>query len=618
MGKSNRIRVNRADTSMKSAIKPKKKQGMPLWLQTTIAIVVAILVLLVCVSGVLSAKGIFKRYTYPLKSENYKISSMMMSYYYQQQVSDFNTNYSSYASYLGVDTSADLKTQPFSDTAKQILGVTSTATTWHEYFVELTTNHAKQVLLLCEEANARGLELEDADLIEMQQEILTLESAAGMYGYSIDQMVAMQYGEGMKLKDLKAAQELTALANKALYAVQEELADSITEDEIFAEYDRDPDAYDFVDYFYFTDEVSYTAIAQEVLGSDYTEAELKANSDKVLEAYEKKINELKAFIEDELLTSKTPEEFRDKYLAKIAKDQFDTKYDSITVAEDKLPDEATVAAIREKLIADAVAEIKDGKDAVVDPIKIETVEEEEVYKIGDYTVTKEFAEAVKSAKVVAFNALLEKDATFQVEDGRYSADDEMLEWLFGDRDENETDKFYVGDGADGAVTDENGSFKASAAIVVAPRYRDEEPARNFAYMVFSSEAEAKAAIEKFQSGDMTLEAFKALASEYPTATSDVYSDYTKGAIGIDAFDEWLYADGTKVGSFTETPISTATDATAGTEASYIVAFYAEDGDPTWQIYVKSAIFYNKYEAFYLALPNAYEITEREWLIKRVG
>ena len=256
MGKSNRIRVGRADTSMKSAIKPKKKKGTPLWLQTTIAIVVAILVLAVCVSGVLSAKGIFKRYTYPLKSENYKISSMMMSYYYQQQVSDFNTNYSSYASYLGVDTSADLKTQPFSDTAKQILGVTSTATTWHEYFVELTTNHAKQVLLLCEEANARGLELEDADLTEMQQEILTLESAAGMYGYSIDQMVAMQYGEGMKLKDLKAAQELTALANKALYAVQEELADSITEDEIFAEYDRDPDAYDFVDYFYFTDRKS--------------------------------------------------------------------------------------------------------------------------------------------------------------------------------------------------------------------------------------------------------------------------------------------------------------------------------------------------------------------------
>ena len=615
MGKSNRIRVNRAENVMTSAIKPKKKKGMPLWLQTLIAVLAAVLVLSVCVVSILSAHGVFKRYTYPLRSDNYKISANMMSYYYKQQISDFDTNYSSYASYLGVDTSADLKAQPFTDTAKQILGTSFAGETWHDYFVELATNHGKQVLMLCEEANARDIELDDTDRLEMYQEIAALESAAEMYGYSVNQMVAMQYGDGIKLKDLEAAQELTALANKALMTVQEDLADSITDEEIDDAYAADPDNFDFVDYFYYTESVSYTAVAQELLGSDYTEAELKEKSDEVLAAYEEKIEKAKKFIEEDLLTAKTPEEFQNKYLAKIANDEYDTKYESLEVAEDKLPDEATVTAIREKIIADAIDEILAEKDAVVEPIK----QDGEAYKIGDYTVTKEFAEAVKTVKVTVFNALLEKNNSFEIENGRYSADSDMHEWLFAKRDENDIEKFYEGDGAEGDVTDENGSFTASAAIVVTPRYRNEIPAKTFTYLVFTSEAEATAALKAFKDGDLSLESFKALANDYPTATFDTYEDYTKGAFGLDAFDEWLYADGIEIGAYTEAPISTATESTtAADEASYIIAYYEDDGIPSWKVYVKSSIFYGKYEEFYTTLPSKYEVKVRENSLKKIG
>lgn len=613
MGKSNRIRVNRADSVMTSAIKPKKKKGMPMWLQTAIAAVVAIAVLSVCVVSILSANGVFKRYTYPLKSDNYKISANMMSYFYKNQVNDFNQNYASYASYLGVDTSKDLKTQPFTDTAKQILGTSFEGETWHDYFVHLATNHGKQVLMLCEEARVRELELEDDDLLEMNQEIMTLESAANSYGYSVDQMVAMNYGDGMKLKDIKAAQELNALANKALMVVQEDLADSVTDAEIDEAYDKDPDSFDFVDYFMYTENVSYTAVAQEILGSDYTEAELKEKSDEVLEAYAEKIADAKAFVE-ELLTAKTPEEFRSKYLTKIATDEFDKKYDSLTVADDKLPSEDTVKAIREKLIADAIKEITDGKDAVVDPI----TKDGDKTKIGDYEVTAEFAEAVKTSKVTAFNALLEKDGQFDVENGRYTKDSAMHEWLFAKRAANDIDKFYEGDGAEGEVTDENGSFTASAAIVVTPRYRDESAAKNVAYLIFTSEAEAKAAIEKFKAGEISLEAFEALANEYPNASVDTYKDYTKGAFGIDEFDKWLFAEDREIGDYTETPISTSSNASSPEQVSYIVAYYESDGVPAWKIYVKSAIFYEKYEEFYTTLPDKYEVKVRENGLKRIG
>lgn len=615
MGKSNRIRVNRADNVMTSAIKPKKKKGMPLWLQTLIAALAAVLVLSVCVVSILSAHGVFKRYTYPLRSDNYKISVSMMAYYYKAQINDFNQNYSSYASYLGVDTSADLKTQPFTDTAKQILGTSYAAETWHDYFVQLATNQGKQILMLCEEANARDLELENDDLLAMNQELAMLESTANSSGYTINQVVAMNYGDGIKLKDIKAAQELNALANKALMTVQEDLADSITDDEIDEAYAADPDNFDFVDYFYYTENISYTAVAQEILGADYTEAELKADADKVLAAYAEKIEKAKKFIEEDLLKAKTPEEFQNKYLTKIANDEYDKKYDSITIAEDKLPDEATIKAIREKLLADVISEIVDGKDAVVDPVE----RDGEAYKIGDYTVTAEFAEAVKTTKVTVFNALLEKNNQFKVEDGRYTADSDMHEWLFADREENDIDKFYEGDGAEGDVTDENGSFTASAAIVVAPRERDTSPAKNFTYMMFTSEAEAKEAIEKFQNGDISVDAFKALAEDYPTATIDSAEDYTKGVLGVDAFDKWLFDDNTKAGSYTEAPISTETASTESPEnVSYIIAYYEDDGAPAWTIYVKSAIFYEKYEAFYTSLPDNYEVKVRENALTKIG
>ena len=286
----------------------------------------------------------------------------------------------------------------------------------------------------------------------------------------------------------------------------------------------------------------------------------------------------------------------------------------MTVAEDKLPDEATVTAIREKLIADAIQEILDGKDAVVEPI----TQDGETYKIGDYTVTKEFAEAVKTTKVTVFSALLEKNNTFKVEDGRYSANSAMHEWLFADRDVNDIDKFYEGDGAEGEVTDENGTFSASAAIVVTPRYRDESLSKNFTYLIFSTEAEAKAAIEKFEEGEISVDAFKALANEYTTATCDSYEGYTKGALGVSAFDDWMFADDTEVGAYTKTPLSNEAEASSADEVSYIIAYYSGDGEPAWTIYVKSAIFYDKYEEFYTALPDAYEIKVRDRALSKIG
>ncbi|MBO5683251.1 MAG: hypothetical protein J6S10_04640 [Clostridia bacterium] len=602
MGKSNRIRVNRATTTITSAVKPKKKSGMPLWAQTAIAVVVAILVLAMCAGSILTANGFFKRHTYPVKSDNYKISTTMMNYFYQQQVSNFKNNYSSYTSYLGVDLSGDLKAQPFSDTAKQLLGTTAPIATWHDYLVEATKSQTKQLLMLCEEANARGIKLEEAELTSMNQEIFTLESAASMYGYSIDQMVASQYGEGMKLKDLKAALKLKALANKLLTQVQDELLAGITDTDITNRYNEKPDVYDHVDYLYYNQNINYTDVAKEVLGADYTEAELKAESAKVLEAYAAKIADAKAFAE-KLSAATTAEEFEKLYLEKLAGEQYDTKFESLTVADDKKPSAEDLAEIKATLIADVLKEVADKKELADDPVTKVGEGDSAVYSVAGKTVTKEFAEAIRGVKNVVFSNVQTKKDSYRIEKGTYSEDTtdertkEIQDWLYGADAKVDTKKnFFNGDGAEGEVANNEGSFVAATFYVTKAKYRDDTKAKNFAYMVFETEAEAKAAIEAFKAGTISADAFKALANTYTAATSSTQTDYTKGSFGVDAFDEWLFADTTKPGAYTETPISTS--ASVGQTASYVIAFYEGEGTETWKVYVKSDIFYDRYEIFF--------------------
>ncbi len=622
MGKSNRIRVNRANATLTSAVKPKKKTGMPLWAQTMIAIVAAILVFAVCAGSILSANGFFKRHTYPVKSDNYKISTTMMSYFYQQQIQSFKNNYSSYMSYLGVDLSGDLKTQPFSDTAKQLLGVTTPCATWHDYFVDATKNQSKQLLMLCEEAKARGIKLEATDLTSMNQEIFTLQSAADMYGYSIDQMVASQYGEGIKLKDLKAALELKALANKLLTIVQDEIALGITDADITGRYDEKPNVYDHVDYLYYNQNINYTDVAKEVLGADYTEAELKAESAKVLEAYAKKIADAKAFAEL-LAAAESDEAFEKLYLEKIAKEQYDTKFDAITIAKDKMPTEEDVlAAIKDSIVASVLKDVADKKELASDPVTKVGEGDEAVYSVAGKTVTKEFADAIRGVNNVVFSKVKTDKDSFRIERGTYSdsTDErtkEIQDWLYNPETAvNEKKNFFNGDGAEGDVKNDEGSFIAASFYVTKTKYRDDTTAKNFSYIVFQTEAEAKAAIESFKAGTISIDEFKKLADSNANASLSSQQDYTRGAFGVDAFDEWLFADTTKPGAYTETPISTATS--AGQTASYLVAFYESDGTETWKVYVKSDIFYDRYEIFFSELTPKYTVKVNDKAFAKIG
>ena len=199
MGKSNRIRAKHAEKKIVTPVKVKAKQkkGMPLWLSSAIAGIVALAVLFVCVMGVISSNGVIKRNNKALYTENFKISENMLSYIFQNQYANFTSSYSSQLASIGFDTTKSLKDQAYDETS-----------TWYDYFVNSSIEEASQILLFCEEAYARGIELDDAEIASIDAEIASINETALLYGYtSGDSYISYNYGEGMKLKDVKKIME---------------------------------------------------------------------------------------------------------------------------------------------------------------------------------------------------------------------------------------------------------------------------------------------------------------------------------------------------------------------------------------------------------------------------
>ena len=117
-----------------------------------------------------------------------------------------------------------------------------------------------------------------------------------------------------------------------------------------------------------------------------------------------------------------------------------------------------------------------------------------------------------------------------------------------------------------------------------------------------------AALAKLYEG-ITIADFEAIADELGGQFTD-YENYSKGSMGVDAFDTWLFADDVKVGSVTAEVIALS-------ESSYAVAVYYADGDAEWYVSVKSALFTEKYEAFDAQVKEKYTIEKKDSVIAKI-
>ena len=604
MGKSNRIRAERFEKKNAAPVKVQKKKDRSGLVLSLVAILITVAVVLTIAGSMISSSGIIMRHRTAISSENFTISGNMMSYFYYTQYNSFLEDYSDYLSYFSLDTSKSLKAQTYGDPS---LGGYETSYlgeftgTWFDYFMSKAETQAKQILVFCEEANARGITLDDTDRENMETELETLELEATVENYTLSEYITANYGKGVKVKDIKKVLELTVLATKGVTAVQEELLAGISDEDIIKTYEEDKDSYDLVDYVYFTFTATYDGVAKLELGSDYTAAELEEKKAEVDAAYQEKLDGIKKAVE-ELSAITEYDAFVDYVMNYAANNHYNDAYEALKLEDEDLPSDEVVAKVKEQLVKNVVTEVLEGKTSTSGDSVLEN--DAPLPTLYGEEVSTNYASAIDSLKSTVFSKLSTNYSTYVIDGANYVEGNDFLEWAFEDsRTANELKKVIDNE-------DETKEYEATIYLLKSTRYKDETPTRNFSYMVFSDELSAQETIDKLKEGSLTKERFAEIAEEVGLTVSDM-EEYSKGAIGVDVFDAWAYSDDIKVGDFTETAISVD-------ENNYVVAYYYGEGDLTWRVTVKSNIFSERYEVKYTEMTAAYATVSNEKVLNKVG
>ena len=620
MGKSNRIRNNRAsDTLFGGAAAPKQKKEMPSWALNALPITFAVLLVVAVALLFMSSFGVFGRMQTAMKSENFRVTQNMMNYYFQSQYSSFVNENKAYLSYYGLDTGKSLKDQTYSTDAD------GNVVTWFDTMMDSTVEQVKEILVYCEEAEARGITLDEEDMKAIEDELYMYDIYGQLYGTDKNAYISMMYGKGMRESDIKKALELSALASKCSSLIGDEILDGITDEHIIKEYETNTDEYDQVDYIYYTFDVAFTD-AKNALASTATDAEKIAKYKEMIEEAKARAEEWAAIKDEAVL--------KDTILKYVGETVFEDTYKDFMekekVAEDKMV--ITAEILKEKLVAAVFNAIKEDAEFVIESVEakgdaeaktgiMNTTKDGETtkYFVFETEVDKTFYDAFKKYAGELFDDVeTEYDACF-VEGAKFSDTNDALEWAFEDgRVVGETKTFDKGDGAGtNAVSDkvsELKSFSITVYRLTKTQHKDETVSKNVGIMIFSSKTDAEKAAEKLAAlGEITKEKFEEICTEFNGQYTD-YENYTKGSFGVAAFDTWLYGDDIKVGAFTAkdkviTLTSTSSSSSTTTSSSYAVAWYYGDGDMQWEITVKTALFNEGYEASDKALKDKHTVSE---------
>ncbi len=611
MGKSNRIRTQRAEKVVNTSQVTKEKKGVPSWLYPLIAIVVMVGVIFGVATTFLSSSGIIFRSQKAIKSENYAISGTVLQYMFFEQYNAFVSENQNYLSLYGLDTAHGLEEQKYTlDDSTE-----NTIDTWYDYFMEATVKQANEILIYCEEADKRGIKLEDADKASIDSTISQIEIMVSYYnmlgyGYTIDSYISTMYGEGIKEKDIRNYLELYTLATKCAGIVGEELLDAITADRINAEYDANPNNYNVVDYDVFSVRVSYSDIQKEFYPNSTTLTDTE--KELVLKEYTARV--LQAELDkSEFSAISDVAEFETKLLTNTIDRNFNKLYNKEALADaDKISEDALLA-IRSAMTVKLLAEVFAGEKTAAD----DTTEADGKFYAYDQQITENAAKAIDSIKTSLFTTLTSLKASSFIEDANYSETSDASKWAFETTAAGSVKIESSGDASvDGVVENKEGFYSASVYILKTPAHRDETVSKNVYYMTFTTEDAAKAAIEVLKGFEkVDTDSFSSVATATQATDSGSFESYLKGGTPYTELDKWLFDDNAPKGSYTETPLllSEAEDSKL-----YGVFFYDMPSDTAWYLAVKSAIYGTDADAKYEELLETYPVTVNEKVTDKIS
>jgi len=188
-----------------------------------------------------------------------KYTAAEVNYYYKNVYRTFLSNYSSYLSVFGLDTSKSMK--------EQTCAMTDSGT-WYDYFLGQALDQMCAIHALVDSAKTEGYTYPDSIQTELESSMKTLDSTASTYGYSTTQYLNALYGSTMTRKVYQAQLLLSMEAQS--YSKNYENSLTYTTDQLTAAYQADTNTYDMVNCEYV--KVDGSAAAKTDASGNSTEA----------------------------------------------------------------------------------------------------------------------------------------------------------------------------------------------------------------------------------------------------------------------------------------------------------------------------------------------------------
>ena len=241
MSKNEKVTENKEQTEQKVMTKydrkvqrrkeEKEKEKREERVSTVIGIVV--LVALVCLVASFPIRTYLATHETYVVINGEAVNKVEFDYEYNLTKNNYITQYSSYLTYFGLDTSKDLSTQMYSDTL-----------TWQDYFEQMAVENLKQGKAMKAAAEAEGFTYDTTEEYNTFKE--TIKTSAASAGVSEKEYVRSIYGGYATMGRIEQYIKNDMVMNAYYEKLQEDNAPS--DDEIQSYYEENKASYDSVDY----------------------------------------------------------------------------------------------------------------------------------------------------------------------------------------------------------------------------------------------------------------------------------------------------------------------------------------------------------------------------------
>ena len=199
----------------------------------SMAIGIVVLVALVCLVASFPIRTYLATHETYVVINGEAVNKVEFDYEYNLTKNNYITQYSSYLTYFGLDTSKDLSTQMYSDTL-----------TWQDYFEQMAVENLKQGKAMKAAAEAEGFTYDTTEEYNTFKE--TIKTSAASAGVSEKEYVRSIYGGYATMGRIEQYIKNDMVMNAYYEKLQEDNAPS--DDEIQSYYEENKASYDSVDY----------------------------------------------------------------------------------------------------------------------------------------------------------------------------------------------------------------------------------------------------------------------------------------------------------------------------------------------------------------------------------